>query len=573
MNFLKKTFFLTGPELNKKVFLLFIVIALTTIIELLSLGSIIPLIKGLVENNQKNFIYDILFNFDFVNEDNILNYLFLLILILFTFKYITNLYFIYLKAKINILIREVLSLKFFKTYLSKDLSFFGEKNTSELLRNCDQEIVVFTRCWNAIISLTLEIIIIILILILIIFVQPLITLVPFILLFLFSLIFVKLSKNFLTKIGEKRFDLQALKIKYLVEGFGSVREIKVNQNISYFIKSFKITLSKLLKITKIKMILNEVIRPTFEFLVVAAIISNAFILNYLEYSWEQTLTIIIIYGLASVRILPAFNKIVQSISNLIFNAPAVHKLYKELKDNDHQSNVDKVFSEKINFNKKLKFSKLSFGYNNHDQILNNLDINFNKGDIVGITGKSGTGKSSLLDIISGLIVPNSGQILVDDHIVNLNNIEWYNKISYASDKNYFIDDTVKQNITLNRKDENIDIHKLENVLRITNLLYGDNEFEIDLNKKMGEIGKNLSSGQKQRISLSRSLYKQCEILIMDESTNAIDEKSQDKIMDKIINFAKENRITLIIVSHDKKVLAKCQVTYLLENKNLRILNV
>ena len=120
---------------------------------------------------------------------------------------------------------------------------------------------------------------------------------------------------------------------------------------------------------------------------------------------------------------------------------------------------------------------------------NNLDINFNKGDIVGITGKSGTGKSSLLDIISGLIVPNSGQILVDDYIVNLNNIEWYKKISYASDKNYFIDDTVKQNITLNRKDENIDIHKLENVLRITNLLYGDNEFEIDLNKKWVKLKK------------------------------------------------------------------------------------
>ena len=116
--------------------------------------------------------------------------------------------------------------------------------------------------------------------------------------------------------------------------------------------------------------------------------------------------------------MPAFNKIVQNVSTLIFNAPAIHKLYKELKDNDHQSNVYKVFSEKINFNKKLKLSKLSFSYNNHDQILNNLDINFNKGDIVGITGKSGTGKSSLLDIISGLIVPNSGQIFVDDYIVN-----------------------------------------------------------------------------------------------------------------------------------------------------------
>ena len=452
------------------------------------------------------------------------------------------------------------------------MSFFGEKNTSELLRNCDQEIVVFTRCWNAIVTLTLEIIIVILILILIIFVQPLITLVPFVLLFLFSLIFVKLSKNFLTKIGAKRFDLQALKIKYLVEGFGSVREIKVNQNISYFVKSFKITLSKLLKITKIKMILNEVIRPTFEFLVVAAIISNALILNYLEYDWEQTLSIIIIYGLASIRILPAFNKIVQNVSNLIFNAPAVHKLYKELNDNDHQSNFYRIISEKINFNKKLKLSKLSFGYDKRNQILSNLNISFNKGDIVGITGESGTGKSSLLDIISGLIVPNSGEILVDDNIVSLNNIDWYNKISYASDKNYFIDDTIKQNITLNRRDEKIDVHKLEKVLRITNLLYGENELEIDLNKKMGEIGKNLSSGQKQRISLSRSLYKKCEILIMDESTNAIDEKSQGQVLDKIVNFAKENKITLIIVSHDKKVLAKCQVTYLLENKNLRILN-
>ena len=107
-----------------------------------------------------------------------------------------NSFFIYLKSKINILIREVLSLKFFKTYLSKNLSFFGEKNTSELLRNCDQEITVFTRCYNAMITLTLEIIIVILILILIIFVQPLITLIPFIFLFLFSLLFVKSTKIF-----------------------------------------------------------------------------------------------------------------------------------------------------------------------------------------------------------------------------------------------------------------------------------------------------------------------------------------------------------------------------------------
>ena len=156
-----------------------------------------------------------------------------------------NSFFIYLKSKINILIREVLSLKFFKTYLSKNLSFFGEKNTSELLRNCDQEITVFTRCYNAMITLTLEIIIVILILILIICsaIDNINTI--YFLIFIFTFI-CKINKKFLTiKIGEKRFDLQTLKIKYLVEGFGSVREIKVNQNISYFVNSFKMTLSNL----------------------------------------------------------------------------------------------------------------------------------------------------------------------------------------------------------------------------------------------------------------------------------------------------------------------------------------
>ena len=162
-----------------------------------------------------------------------------------------------------------------------------------------------------------------------------------------------------------------------------------------------------------------------------------------------------------------------------------------------------------------------------------------------------------------------GSILIDNITKNLsNNVSWYSKISYSSEKSYLIDDTLLTNITLSEDVSKIDTEHLNKILRMTKILSEKNKYEINLDQKLGEVGKNLSTGQKQRISLARALYKKHEILILDETTNDVDELTQDKIIDEIFSYAKVNNMTVIVVSHDQKVLYKCEKNFLLKNQKI-----
>ncbi len=568
MSMFKKIFFLCGETIKKKLFYLFVILLSLTILELASLGLVIPLLKLLIEENQNIFFFEYLYNLRFINSDNMISYIFLAVMIIFLIKYFIYTYFIVVKSKLITDIRTFLSLNFFTNYLNKDLFFFLRKNTSELLRNCDQEIVTLGRCINAILTLILEFLIMIAVVSFIIYVQPLISLIPFIIILIFSIIYYFVSKNYLKKIGAKRFELQATKVQFLIQGFGSIREIKINQNIKFYLTSFQNTMQRLMKIIKKRMILNEVIRPTYEILIIICLTSNTILLKYFGFSWNEILSIIVVYGVAAVRVLPGFNKINQNLQALVFNSPAISKLFDEMKS--IKNYVDKIPNEEnIQFKKSLSLKNISFGYQNKEILFNDLNLEILKGDIVGISGKSGSGKSSLLELIAGLVSEKKGSILIDDVAKNLaNNISWYSKISYSSEKSYLIDDTLLTNITLSTDTSIIDHEHLNKILKMTKILSEDNKFEINLNQKLGEVGKNLSTGQKQRISLARALYKRSEILILDETTNAVDETTQDKIIDEIFSYAKGNNITVIVVSHDQKVLYKCEKNFLLKGQTI-----
>ena len=157
--------------------------------------------------------------------------------------------------------------------------------------------------------------------------------------------------------------------------------------------------------------------------------------------------------------------------------------------------------ENIQFKKSLFLKNISFGYQNKDILFNDLNLEILKGDIIGISGKSGSGKSSLLELIAGLVSEKKGSILIDNDAKNLaNNTSWYSKISYSSEKSYLIDDTLLTNITLSTDTSITDYEHLNKILKMTKILSEDNRYEINLDQKLGEVGKNLSTGQKQRIS-------------------------------------------------------------------------
>ena len=211
---------------------------------------------------------------------------------------------------------------------------------------------------------------------------------------------------------------------------------------------------------------------------------------------------------------------------------------------------------------------ISFKYdNNKDHILKKLNIKINLNNSVGIFGKSGSGKTTFLDIISGLVSPSDGSITIDDKLINNNFLrrKLQNNISYISQKTTVINDTLMKNICFGIEEKDIDIDRYNQTLEISELKDVEQNFDNNL-KKVGDFGKNISGGQLQRIGIARALYQNKEILIFDEATNALDEILEKKIVSNLIDL-KKGKI-LIFVSHNQDLLKNFDNIYELINNNI-----
>ena len=197
---------------------------------------------------------------------------------------------------------------------------------------------------------------------------------------------------------------------------------------------------------------------------------------------------------------------------------------------------------------------MSFGFTKDITILENLNFEILKNKKIGITGESGSGKTTFIDILTGLLKPTKGNIAVDEiNIYDANVSSWIKKISFIQQKVFIFNSSLRQNITLVNDNQMIDKKKLDKILELSDLKNFVNSKENLELFNVGEFGNNLSGGQKQKVGLARALYQDTEILILDESTNAIDEKSEKKIIDNILSL---NTKTIILITHKIKNLVK-----------------
>jgi len=222
----------------------------------------------------------------------------------------------------------------------------------------------------------------------------------------------------------------------------------------------------------------------------------------------------------------------------------------------------------ISFENNLTLNKVSFHYKNRDKtIIDEVDFVINKNDFIGITGESGGGKSTLVDIISGLLNPKSGEIIIDgEKIKNLQQTNWLNKIGYLTQKNNLLDESILTNVTLEFNKDNIDIKLVNEVINKTGLNELINSLPEGIDTHIGENGFAISGGERQRIGIARLLYAKKEILIFDESTSNLDNKNKENIIHTINQLAKEK--TIIVITHDENVINNCKKKYLIKQKKL-----
>ena len=274
-----------------------------------------------------------------------------------------------------------------------------------------------------------------------------------------------------------------------------------------------------------------------------------------------------IFSIAAFRILPLINRTLNGFQKLKFYLPAINNLSESL---ELFSSIEKIATPKdqkfILFEKAIELKNLSFNYENNKQILNNINLKIFKNEIIGIQGESGSGKTTFVDLLSGLYMPTNGSILVDNEDIKNNLYDWRMKIAYVPQNITLFNSTIEENIAIGETHDEIDQLQLDKSIKDSQL----NNWINSLTEKnltiISESGLNISGGQKQRIGVARALYQNKQILILDESTSALDIKTANLFIEFV--FSLRGKKTIIIISHMMEVLSKCDRVLELKNNSI-----
>ena len=304
-------------------------------------------------------------------------------------------------------------------------------------------------------------------------------------------------------------------------------------------------------------------RFILEFILAFGICSLIMIFLIQNKSFSEITTLLILFGVAGLRIMPSINRVLTHLQSVKSFQPVLNILYKDLKDFNSSINLQK--QKNLEFKDCISLKNIKFSYEKKI-IFENLNLDFQKGKKICIIGESGSGKSTLIDLITGLSNPNSGNIFIDNKELSaVNHNLWLSKIGYIPQEVYILDDTITNNIAYGVSQKHIDFEKVKSAAEKSNLTEFINNTANGYNSFLGENGVLMSGGQKQRIGIARALYKDPEILILDESTSSLDTKTEKIIYDEINNIIEGK--TLIVVTHRDNNLDNFDEIIEVKNRN------
>jgi len=522
---------------KKKLFVIFLLFTFfVAIIESLSLLLISSYFVS------EGFVYNWVQKLN-ISKDEILN----LILFLFIFKFFLLNYFSWSKNWFINQFNLRNSYSLFKIYLNQKLIFFTSNRSSDFIKDIWYSVKNLTTAYDLLLKFFSELIVfIILILILLIFNLKL-TLTILITSIFVSSFFIFFSKKKLQTLGEQKNIEVSNSLNYFQEAFNFIREVKIFGLDNFYLKKIDLNHRALHKINTKASFISEIPKNSFELFIVFTFFFLFYYSNILQIQlFKIDNNYFIFLVISSYRLIPGFLRIISFFNNLSSYKFDIQSLIKILKKND--SNFSK---KKINFSKSLEFKNISFKYKNQNSALfNNLNLSIKKNKKYFLKGESGLGKSTLVDIISGLSEPLSGEITVDKKNTILSALNWFEKISYMSQNNTLFGGSILENIVLQDFPKNIDLNRLDYALKTSNSYNFVNRLYQKLNYFVGERGKRLSSGQVQRIILARCLYKKSDILILDEFLSSLDQKNSNKIL-KLISKIKNKTIFIILHKYKK----------------------
>jgi len=568
LNLLKKLKIILPPKDKFKVILLIIFMLIAGLLEVISIGLLSGFVAGvanpdLILNNQ--YISQILSFLNIHSERQILIFGTISLILIFLIK---NIYFIiykYFQARFIYNRYRSISSRLFKIYMSVPYSFHLNRNSANLIRNVSIESKsMATNVMLPILQIATEIIMAISIIILLLIVQPLVTLFTLITLGVVSYFFLKGTKKTMNKHGKKALEEREKIIKTVNEGIGGFKEVTLTSRKPWFIKKFEKSMLNLSKAEIFQQTTKQSVSPIIETIAIAGMFLIAFILLKQGHSLAALSSILALFALSIRRLLPAVNNVIANYNSLRYYAYSVDPIYQDLVNLKKYQNIDYTNKNKKSFLKeKIDIKNLDFKYQKSQKlILKNISFSISQGQAIALVGSTGSGKTTLADLVLGLLKPTKGKIEVDGVDIQKNISSWQQNIGYIPQFIYLSDDSIKNNIAFGLEENEIDNDKLQRAIEVSQLTEFISELPEKENTKIGEQGIRLSGGQRQRIGIARALYDNPEVLVMDEATSSLDNITEKFIIEAIEKLKKDR--TIIIIAHRLSTVKNCDKLYILK---------
>lgn len=544
----------------KKVVIFFI---FTGLIDNLALLSSIPFLRVLIEGDE--FIKNNLYFFGIQISLNQYSEYILFTSFLFGFLSILaisiRLFSLRLILKVAANLGHDLSQKIYFTSLNQPYELSKSTHTSNFISTLTVQVTVVADGIKILLQSISNLILIIAIYLGLLISEPQITLnLSALLIFGYFLSFL-ITKKLISGLSKKMSESNMKRIKLVQEGLYSIKDIILDSSQKYFLNSFK----------KYDWILREATSRSeyagqfpkffiegFALFLVLLII----IFSIIQGQNNKILfTQIGLFLIALQRILPAMQFVYASLTTIKARDQDYKDVYFYARNYKNYNKTKKsqinIYSEGFN---KIEFRNVSFKYKNRKNFaLEGVNLIIKKGDTIGIIGKTGSGKSTFIDLFMGLLDPTEGSILINNKILDYRGLKsWQSRITHIPQNIYLMDTSIQDNILFGVEKEKINLKLLDKCINISQLESTINNSKQGLNLNVGEGGSSLSGGQKQRVGIARALYKNREILVMDEATNSLDKKTEEKILKKI---TEDKNITKLIVSHNEDNLKFCNVVF------------
>ncbi len=574
MRILKKFGLILSKSQKRKLIIIVVLMLIGAILETLSVSLVVPLMTALMQNdfletNKYAALMSEIFGISTIRSFvicviTVLIFLFIAKDVFLYFEY-------YIQTRFVCNNRVATQRKLMEVYLNRPYDFFLNASSGEIMRVIKNDTAGTFSLLTTLMSFFTEMIVAIALLVAIVVVDPLMAFMVAILLCFVMLIVYKGIKPTLRKAGVDSQHYNAVANTWILQSVAGVKEMKVANKEKFFVDQYSKFAGLAVDAEKRSTVLGNAPRLIIEAVTVSGMLAYIAFMVYNGTEVSNLLPQLSAFAVAAVRLLPCTNRISAALNAIAYQEPMLDKTIENLRvatiyeQEDAQSNRKKNKDNgTISLRKQCELRNIGFSYpNSEKKVLDMADMQIPVGKSIGIIGPSGAGKTTAVDIMLGLLKPQTGEVLSDGQDIQRNYESWLKHLAYIPQMIYMLDDTIRANVAFGYEEENVDDESVWKALDEAQLGEFVRSLPDKLDTSIGERGVRLSGGQRQRIGIARALYGDPELLILDEATSALDNETEAAIMDSVNSL--HGKKTMIIIAHRLTTIKDCDIVYRVDN--------